>query len=521
MTQPETQCAKGTSPQDGKPSRFAVSVLVVALVSCIGLMLPMLFAGPLVLDEYGTYWIAGDGPLSLWERSLNYENIPPLAPAINRLFLRLFGESEFVFRLPSALCYVASIALIFQLGRRVKDADFGALLALILAWHPVLLDEVRIARCYGLTLLLSIVVLHSTVLWIKSLESTRYPLIWALSSVLLIWTHYLNVLLVLMTSVPLAWYLFSDSFYGKNKLLMMWAIIGCCVYPLLPSLIRMSVWGEYFGFQTEASVTETVSSFWWAGLPAALVARYVFHRGGYLNSSSRNTGKRLRWVLFFCCVVPMLGAILFCRGDFASLANPRYRTCVEAAGICLWLGIVSKQQKPIHSIAVVCIGLVVTWIGCGHLPWHPKRLSTPQSAQWKEMAVRIQSDGHSEQTIFVQSGLGEAALLRDFFADDVLQDYVACRMGRMYIKGDHRRIGLPFVWNLNPEMNQWYRDQLRGIAASRTNSFWLAAATDTDLNETSSLYFEEMAREEGFEMSQSHVLPKAKLILFQHRNPQP
>lgn len=520
MTQPESQCAKGT-PRHSQPSRFAVSVLVVALASCIGLMLPMLFAGPLVLDEYGTYWIAGDGPLSLWERSLNYENIPPLAPAINRLFLRLLGESEFALRLPSALCYVVSIVLIFHLGRDIKDAEFGALLALILAWHPVLLDEIRIARCYGLTLLLSIVVLHSTVLWIKALESLRYPLIWASSSVLLIWTHYLNVLLVLMTSVPLAWYLFRYSHYGKNRLLMMWTIIGGSVYPLLPSLIRMSVWGEYFGFQTESSVTETVSSLWWAGLPAALVARYKLPHGGHSDSSSGNTGKWLRRVLFLCSVVPMLGAVLFCRGDFASLANPRYRTCVEAAGICLWLSLVSKRQKPLHRVVVVCIGLVATWIGCGHLPWHPKRLSTPQSEQWKEMAYRIQSQGSSGQAIFVQSGLGEAALLRDFFADAVLQDYVACRMGRIYVKGDHRRIGLPFVWNLSPEMNQWYRDQLHGIAAARINSFWLAAATDTDLNESSSRYFEEMAQEEGFVMSQSHVFPKAKLILFQYRNPQP
>ncbi|HCP11230.1 MAG TPA: hypothetical protein DIT89_02745, partial [Planctomycetaceae bacterium] len=370
MTQPEAKFAKGI-PRDSKPSRFAISVLAFALFSCVGLMLPMLTAGPLVLDEYGTYWIAGDGPLSLWERSLNYENIPPLAPALNFLFFKLLGESEFVLRLPSALCYILSIVLIWRLGRDIKDSDFGALLALVLAWHPVLLDEVRIARCYGLTLLLSIMVLHATLLWIRAPENRVFPIVWSVSSALLLWTHYFNAILVIATSIPLAWYLFSNSHAGKIRLLITWTALGGAVYPLLPSLVRMSVWGEYFGFQTESRITETISSFWWAGLPAAWLSRYLFPQVEPSDSSSVNTRKWLSGVLFLCGVVPMLGVAVFCRGNLASLANPRYRTCIEAAGICLWLGFVSRRQKPIHSLVAVCIGLMVTWIGCGHLPWHP------------------------------------------------------------------------------------------------------------------------------------------------------
>ncbi len=520
MTQSPDATAKALQ-NGGSSGRFSSIVLSLALVSCIGLMLPFLFGGPVVLDEYGTYWIAGDGPLSLWERGLNYENIPPLAPAVNRLFFQVFGESEFVFRLPSALCYVISVVLIWRLGREIRDAEFGALLALVLAWHPVLLDEVRIARCYGLTLLLSIVVLHSTLMWLRLRESIRLPILWAISCSLLLWTHYLNAILVIATALLLAWYLFRDSFRGKYHLLGAWIFIAATAYPLWPSLVRMSVWGEYFGFQTESRLTETVSSFWWAGLPAAILVSFFLARRFNDSAGPGARLKRVRVVLIVCGVLPVLGAAIFCRGDFASLANPRYRTCIEASGICFWVLLVTRNRRPVHGLVIVCAGMIAAWGCSSHLPWHPKRLNSPQSFQWKEMAQYVQANGRPGQPIFVQSGLGEAALLREFFGDSVLQDYVACRLGRFYLKTDHPRIGLPFVWNLNAAMNQWYRDRLRETSESPAGSFWLAVATDTDVNQSSGQYFEGMAKSAGFTAAETLELSKAKLILFQFGDQKP
>ncbi|MFO0980000.1 MAG: glycosyltransferase family 39 protein [Planctomycetaceae bacterium] len=517
MKQPPTVIASSDQTSRGS-GRFVSVVLGLALVSCIGLMLPFVFGGPVVLDEYGTYWIAGDGPLSLWERSLNYENIPPLAPAVNRLFFQVYGESEFVFRLPSALCYVISVVLIWRLGREIRDAEFGALLALVLAWHPVLLDEVRIARCYGLTLLLSIVVLHSTLMWLRSTESIRLPILWAISCSLLLWTHYLNAILVVATALLLAWYLFKDSFRGKYCLLGAWIFVAGTALPLWPSLVRMSVWGEYFGFQTESRLTETVSSLWWAGLPTAFLLSFLFARGNRVDPVSRTRQKRVRVVLFVCGVLPILGAAIFCRGDFASLANPRYRTCIEASGVCVWVLLATRGRSSVHSLAIVCAGLVAAWGCSGHVPWQPRRVNTVQSFQWKEVALYIQANGTAGQPIFVQSGLGEAALLREFFDDSVLQDYAACRLGRFYLKAEHPRIGLPFVWNLNAKMNQWYRDRLSEIAESPAGSFWLAVATDTDVNQSSGQYFEDMAKSAGFTALETLQFSKTKLIQFRFGN---
>lgn len=508
---PSTASAFGQLTKD----RSAAIVLLLALASCTMLMLPMFPAVPLALDEYGTYWIAGDGPLSPWKRSLNYENIPPLAPLIHRGFFRIFGESELTFRLPSALCYIGSVWLIWRLGREILDARFGSLLALTLAWHPALLDEVRIARCYGLTLLLSIFVLWAMLKWLHQPEGRWQPWAWTLGSAALIWTHYLNSALVILTSMALAWALFRDSFGGKVRLLIAWLCLAGTSVPLWAPLVRMSVWGQYFGFQTETQLTETISPFWWAGFPAAFLTSRLIRPQARSKPNSKLS--RPRASIFFCAIVPMLVVVLCCRGDFASLANPRYRTSIEAAGICLWVFLIARNHSMKHSLIAVGIGLLTCWLASETYPWQLKRLHASQSIQWKELAQHVDAHGKPGQTIFVQSGLGEAALLRDFFADPVLQDYVACRLGRFYLKSEHRRIGLPFVWDLSPGMSKWYSDQLKSIASSDEPSFWLAAATDTDLNESSNLLFEKLVRLHQFVAAETVTLPQAKLILFRYQ----
>ena len=100
-----------------EPPFYGRMLLLISILSGIGLSVPCLTAGPLAMDEYGTYWIASDGPLTMWERSLNYENIPPLAPWLHRVILNVLGESELTFRVPTTLCYVLAIYVSYLLGR--------------------------------------------------------------------------------------------------------------------------------------------------------------------------------------------------------------------------------------------------------------------------------------------------------------------------------------------------------------------------------------------------------------------
>jgi uncharacterized membrane protein len=143
-------------------------LLAIACLSSVGLMVPMLTAGPLVLDEHGSYWmIDSDLPGTTLERSLNYTAIPPLSGWLQEAFLAVLGKTENVFRLPSAVCHLLAVIVIYLAGTSLRDRGLGGIAAMLLAWHPEAVDEVRIARCYGLVLLMASLVMWCTVRWLK------------------------------------------------------------------------------------------------------------------------------------------------------------------------------------------------------------------------------------------------------------------------------------------------------------------------------------------------------------------
>ncbi|MFN8710123.1 MAG: ArnT family glycosyltransferase, partial [Planctomyces sp.] len=176
-------------------------LLVLACLSSIGLMFPMWSAGPLVLDEHGSYWmIDSDLPGTTLSRSLSYTAIPPLSGWLQELFLLALGKSELVFRLPSALCHLIAVPVIYFAGTTLRGRLPGGIAALLLAWHPEALDEVRIARCYGLVLLMASLVVWATLRWLKHGPQVRWVVAWTLSAAGLMWTHYTSALLVILAA---------------------------------------------------------------------------------------------------------------------------------------------------------------------------------------------------------------------------------------------------------------------------------------------------------------------------------
>jgi hypothetical protein len=114
------------------------------------------------------------------------------------------------------------------------------------------------------------------------------------------------------------------------------------------------------------------------------------------------------------------------------------------------------------------------------------------------MALHVEKNGQPGEPIFVQSGLGEAFLLPVLYEDLVLHDYVACRLGRMYLKTEHPRYGLPFRYDLSDAMLRFYAQLVNSIKETPHQSLWVAAATDTDLNELSTRVFLDFVQQQGF-----------------------
>jgi hypothetical protein len=504
--------------QSPAEQRLAGSLLALAFLSGGVLMIPMLTAGALALDEYGTYWITGDGPLTIWQRSLDYENIPPLSPWVRRIFMLVLGESEFSFRLPAAVWFLMAIAMTYLLGKEFRSPLFGALCALVLAWNPTVLTEISFARCYSLTVLLAAMCFWASVRWIKRPNEYARAGAWAVTSVALVWTHYLNAAIVGATLLALICRINWSSSRGCVYLCLAGLLFGLCVTPLYVPFVRMSNWGEYFGFQTEAPFFETVSPLWWAGLPFGILAAWisdrVFERSGQKNESSGPRRiSRIAWLLLaFWGIAPVAAALILGRGEWASLANPRYRIGFEVAACCLVVAVLSLRVSNSAMVTGVLITLLLAWIGSGQRPWVPRRLTEPQSEDWKQMALYVQENGTDNETLFVQGGLGEGYILPVLIHDEVFQDYVACRMGRFYLRRPVRRFGLPFLWEATAEVSSFYGSVLDEIRNSAVSTCWIAAATDTDLNQYSAMYFENLAKAHGFHEESRMEYPSSVLI---------
>lgn len=69
-----------------------------------------------------------DPDIPVWT-NLSFHDHPPLVFLIQHFFLRLFGENNFAFRLPSALFGIASVYLIYLLARRLFVSRAAPLLA--------------------------------------------------------------------------------------------------------------------------------------------------------------------------------------------------------------------------------------------------------------------------------------------------------------------------------------------------------------------------------------------------------
>ncbi len=74
---------------------------------------------------------------------------PPLFIWMQALSMKLFGVNEFAARLPNALCGITTLLVLFNIGRTVKNIQFGLLwmFMYLCSVLPLFQDFVHIPRC--------------------------------------------------------------------------------------------------------------------------------------------------------------------------------------------------------------------------------------------------------------------------------------------------------------------------------------------------------------------------------------
>ncbi len=128
------------------------------------------------------------------------DNNPPLYYAFLRVWVLIFGDSEFAVRLPSAIFGSFSILVIYTVGNLLFNKKTGILAALILAFSVFHIRFSQEARAYSMASLLTLL---SYYFFLKILtrrnriDSAGY----VISSVLLMYAHYYGLFIVMSQSI--------------------------------------------------------------------------------------------------------------------------------------------------------------------------------------------------------------------------------------------------------------------------------------------------------------------------------
>jgi len=180
---------------------------------------------------------------------ITFDNHPPLYFLLLHFMIRLAGQSEFVLRFPSLAFSVLTVPLLYALGKCLFDRRVGLLAALFGAISPLYLWYSHEARMYTMLTFLGLLSFYALLRIlirpeagdVRELQSNDgyfdraiWPLIYVLSSVAMLATHYLSFLVLLAELVV------SFSFLRKAR----WQRVAIPVLGVL--LIAVPI--LYYGF---------------------------------------------------------------------------------------------------------------------------------------------------------------------------------------------------------------------------------------------------------------------------------
>ena len=169
------------------------------------------------------------GPQIPFWAHLSFSDHPPLVFLAQNISMAIFGENTFAFRLPSALLGIASVYLIYLIGRRLFSQNSGLAAAAIYAitLNGVYISRLGLQESYVIFFLLLV-----SYLFIKSLSNDKY-LLWTGASLGLGLLAKYNVFI--LAPIFLSYIiLFRRDFFRNTKF---WLAIGLAIVVSSPIII--------------------------------------------------------------------------------------------------------------------------------------------------------------------------------------------------------------------------------------------------------------------------------------------
>src|SRR5918995_1471262 len=219
-------------PREGWALLALLAIMLLgAVLRLYGLGFQSLWGGELASWDFG-----GQGTIS---RVAQEGTQPPLYFMILHFARLIFGDSEWALRLPSAVAGWLCIPAIYLLGKKLYSEREGIMAALLVSvlWAPVYFSQET--RPLSLLILLSIL---TSYFWWDLMLGLRYrgelpkrEAVWyVVCAVLLAYTHYFGLLLVVLQAAALT----ALAFDGPRKVALLYAPVALAYLPWLPGMIN-------------------------------------------------------------------------------------------------------------------------------------------------------------------------------------------------------------------------------------------------------------------------------------------
>ena len=174
---------------------------------------------------------------------------PPFHPIILHYWMKLFGYNEFSPRLLSSLFGILGIFILYLLGREVAGKQAGLISAAITAFNYYHLTYSQEVRPYVFAFLFSALSFLFFIRLVKT-QTRKNMILYSLSSVFLIYTHYYGLIMLLSQYIALIIYVFTIRSDIRRKLLTHFSFSGILISilysPWIPTVIKMLKKKDHF-----------------------------------------------------------------------------------------------------------------------------------------------------------------------------------------------------------------------------------------------------------------------------------
>ena len=383
-------------------AKFNKTAVILLAIILAGLSIRIYDLGKESLwkDEAAVLYTAEKGSIAeVAESAIEmHRGHPPLNFVLLHFWVKLFGNSEFAARLPSAIFGTLSILLVFLVAKELFDKKTALLSSLLLSTSMIQLVYSQELKQYAMFAFFTLLSVYFFIRLLKKESAVNYSL-YIVSAILLLYSHYFSLFVVLFENIAFLFFRGIDFKSLKKWVITQLAILATYI-PLIPAIIGAII----------ISHPSIQTGLVFRGFPKWLAAPGVFYLIApfavglvivYFLIKNREKIKNAKMKfnpgIFFVFLIFFFGFLLLAEPH---LTKPVYITkyaffAFPVFYILFARGIMNLQKWYAVSIITLLIGVNLILIS--------NYYTEPTKSQWREAAAFV-GEKQGGQDIIVYSG---------------------------------------------------------------------------------------------------------------------